>query len=214
MFTKTLALALVAALASAAPTSSGNTAITGPGILMDNQGTKATEYCFFNNIWNGNGVGVPKFDNPDKCITLSPGSSQFIPLEASFKGRVQRGKILPATWVEFQLSSSDDHQAHGDISLEQGMDGCATISSTDGTSPVVGGFTKDLVAIAPAAATTMRQDGQKVIASTAGNWMAGPNQEAVKFLSSQIDSSKAYILGGTGVQDVASKNQALNVTFC
>ncbi|KAJ7909948.1 hypothetical protein B0H13DRAFT_1488971, partial [Mycena leptocephala] len=145
--------------------------------------------------------------------SLKPGETHFVSLPPSFKGRVQRGTFQPATWAEFQLSADNDHGAHGDISLEQGCDGAATIASTDG-SKVEGGFTeRDIVEKAPAAAKHKRQDGVECIASTMGNWMGGPNQAAIEYLNKAVGQKKAYITGGTGTPDIASKNQRLAVTF-
>ena len=133
-------------------------------------------------------------------------------LPSSFKGRVQRGTQLPATWVEFQLDASNDHAAHGDISLEQGCDGAATISSTDG-SKRSNGFTEDILKDAPAAAMTKKGDGSRALASTMGNWMAKANQAAVEYEKKVVGQKRAYITGGTGTDDVASHNQVLAVDF-
>ena len=67
---------------------------------------------------------------------------------------------------------------------------------------------------APAAATTVREsDGQVVLQTTMGNWLSGPNAAAASYISTVIDPSKTYVTGGTGVDDVASSNQAMLVTF-
>jgi hypothetical protein len=114
--------------------------------------------------------------------------------------------------VEFQISASNDNAAHGDVSLEQGCDGAATISSTDGSN-VTGGFTNDVMSGAPEASLQTRPDGSKAIASTMGNWIAGPNEAAIDYLNGAVGQSKAYITGGTGVPDIASKNNVLAVVF-
>jgi len=44
-----------------------------------------------------------------------------------------------------------------------------------------------------------------------GNWMGGPNQKAVEWLRGELGVGKAYITGGTGVPDVASRNRVLAV---
>jgi len=217
MLFKSLSLASLALLASAAPVPQ-NSAITGSGILLKNMGTLSTEYCFFNNIWNGDGTAGPNFDSPETCVTLAPkGGQQFVPLDSSFKGRVQRTKSQPATWVEFQLAASNDGVAHGDVSIEQGCDGPATIQSADGQG-VVGGFTNEIVPLAPKEATTVREsDGQVVLQTTMGNWDVSATdpaaQAAAAFAQSIIDPALTYILGGTGVSDVASNTQAMIVSF-
>ena len=184
----------------------------GPGIDLHNKSGKACNYYFYDNYWNGNGTAGANFDHPLKSVQLASHASKFVPLPASFKGRVQRGILIPATWAEFQLDASNDHAAHGDISLEQGCDGAATIASTDGTNRI-GGFQKDVLTHAPEKALVMRKDGVKVLASTEGNWMAGPNEAAVEWLQKQVGQKKAYIKGGTGTDDVASRNRRLAVTF-
>ena len=66
---------------------------------------------------------------------------------------------------------------------------------------------------APAAAIFKKPDGEKVLASTMGNWMGGPNQAAIEYEKKVVGQEKAYITGGTGVPDVASHNQVLAVDF-
>ena len=184
----------------------------GPGILLTNRSAKEGRYVFYSNYWNGNGTAGANFDHPHVSVAVVSKQTRFVSLPASFKGRVQRGTLQPATWAEFQLSASNDHAAHGDISLEQGCDGAAEIASTDG-SRIKGGLTEDVVPGAPPAAKVKRQDGVMVIASTMGNWMAGPNKPAAEYLEKVVGQRKAYKTGGTGTPDVASRNQCLAVTF-
>jgi len=187
---------------------------SGPGILLTNKSSKQQDYVFYNNFWNGVGTAGANFDHPDKTVSLAPGASQFVSLATTFKGRVQRGTALPSTWAEFQVQASDDGGAHGDISLEQGYDGPATIASTDTSIPIVsGGFTNDAFNGAPQAAFQNKPDGTKALASTMGNWLGGPNQAAITHLNKVVGQSKAYITGGTGVPDIASKNRCLAITF-
>lgn len=185
---------------------------SGPGIELGNKSGKECSYYFYDNYWNGNGTAGANFDHPLKSIKLAPHASTFVPLPASFKGRVQRGTLLPATWAEFQLDASNDHHAHGDISLEQGCDGAATIAATDGKKSV-GGFEEDILKGAPEGACVKRRDGEKVLQTTMGNWMSGPNAQAVEYERRVVGQGKAYITGGTGTPDVASANQRLAVNF-
>jgi hypothetical protein len=158
---------------------------------------------------------LPLRNHPLKNVTLKPSASQFVPLPASFKGRVQRGTQLPATWVEFQLDASNDHGAHGDISLQQGCDGAATIASTDGSNRIngLGADLVDVVAKAPEAAIRKKPNGERAIDTTVGNWNGGPNKAAIDYLNRVVGQQRAYILGGTGVPDVASKNRRLAVVM-
>lgn len=183
-----------------------------PGIQLTNKSKKEETYNFFNNYWNGNGTAGANFDHPEKPTTLKPGASTFVELPESFKGRVQRGKLIPATWVEFQLSASNDGKAWGDISLQQGYDGPAMIRSTDGTNNSIG-FTNDILPGAPQAARQKRSDGKECLASTMGNWMGGPNQAAIDYENKVVGQKKAYIVGGSGTIVVNSKNKRLAVEF-
>ena len=184
----------------------------GPGIILTNHSGKEQAYFFYNNYWNGNGTAGANFDHPLKSAKLASHAKTFVELPENFKGRVQRGTHIPATWVEFQLSASNDHAAHGDISLEQGYDGPAVIRATDGSGRS-NGFEHDILHGAPKAAITKRKDGVEVLASTMGNWMAGPNEAAAEYELKVVGQKKAYIKGGTGTNDVASKNQRLAVDF-
>ncbi|KAK6341555.1 hypothetical protein TWF696_008627 [Orbilia brochopaga] len=182
----------------------------GPGVTLVNKSNKPEDYYFYNNLWNGNGTAGANFDHPLKSVHLKPDDKKFVKLPASFKGRVQRGKDIPCTWVEFQLEASDDHGAHGDISLEQGCDGGAKICSTDG-SGVSNGFDFDVIREAPEAAIRRKPNGEKAIDTTMGNWLTGPNHAAIYYLNKKVGQKKAYITGGSGVPDVASKNRQLLV---
>ena len=142
---------------------------------------------------------------------LSARQTQFIGLPATFKGRVQRGTQIPATWAEFQIEADNDHAAHGDISVEQGNDGGAWIRSTDGRSSAAG-FSGDIQTWAPTKAYQTRSDGVRALASTMGNWLGGPNQAAVDAQQQRI-GSLVYVTGGSGVPDVASNNRRLAVEF-
>lgn len=183
-----------------------------PGIQLTNKSKKEETFQFFNNYWNGNGEAGANFDHPEKPTHLKPGASTFVELPESFKGRVQRGKLIPATWVEFQLSAANDGKAWGNISLQQGYDGPAMIRSTDGTNNSIG-FTNDILPGAPAAAKQKRSDGKECLASTMGNWMGGPNQAAIDYENKVVGQKKAYITGGSGTIVVNSKNKRLAVEF-
>ena len=52
-----------------------------------------------------------------------------------------------------------------------------------------------------------------MLASTVGNWMVGGNEVAVEWERKMVGVERAYIVGGTGVPDVASHNQVLAVDF-
>ena len=183
----------------------------GPGIILTNKSKKKEHYAFYNNLWNGDGKAGANFDHPDPQVTLEAGESKWIGLSEKFKGRVQRGTEIPATWAEFQVAA-DDGKAWGDISLQQGCDGAATIKPTDG-GHTVGGFTEDIVKDAPATACTHKPDGQKALQTTVGNWSSGPNQAAIEWEKKHVGQQKAYIVGGSGTIVVQSSNKCLAVDF-
>lgn len=182
-----------------------------PGIRLT-KSRKEDTYYFFNNYWNGNGTAGANFDHPEKPTTLKPGESKFVELPESFKGRVQRGKAIPATWAEFQVSAANNHKAWGDISLEQGYDGPAMIRAMDG-SGIANGFTHDILPGAPPAAKQKRSDGKECIASTMGNWLGGRNQAAINYEKKVVGQKKAYIEGGEGTDIVISRDKRLAVEF-
>jgi hypothetical protein len=182
-----------------------------PGIVLSDKSKANCTYFFYDNYWNGNGTAGANFDKPLKSVLIAAGKTAFVGLPTSFKGRVQRGKLIPATWVEFQIKAANDGAAHGDVSVEQGNDGPATITSTDG-SHQWGGFTEFINHKKFPGAHVKRADGVDVIASTMGNWMGGPNQAAIDLQKSAI-GARTYVTGGTGVPDVASRNGRFKVDF-
>ncbi|PNS14935.1 hypothetical protein CAC42_2164 [Sphaceloma murrayae] len=160
-----------------AATATPKPAPKGPGIDLTNKSAHAETYFFFDNYWNGNGTAGANFDKTLKAVVVQPGKISFVPLPITFKGRAQRGKLIPATWAEFQMRASDDGKAHGDIGVQQGNDGPVVLRSTDG-SGASNGF--DKVVQAPREALRKGADGKVVIDATVGNWMGGPNRAAIK----------------------------------
>lgn len=182
-----------------------------PGIILSNKSKNSCHYFFYNNYWNGDGTAGANFDKPFTNILLSAGQTQFVSLPTSFKGRVQRGTQIPATWVEFQIEAENDHAAHGDISVQQGNDGGAWIRSTDGRNSAAG-FSGDILSWGRVEAYQTRPDGVRALASTVGNWLGGPNQAAIDAQQQRI-GTVVYVTGGTGIPDVASNNRRLAVEF-
>jgi uncharacterized membrane protein len=183
----------------------------GPGIYLNNNSSNTVTYNFYNNFWNGYATAGANFNNPESPTIIGAGKGVFVSLPSSFHGRVQRGTEQPATWVEFQLRDNNG-EAWGDVSLEQGCDGAATIQNADG-SGIVAGFSNDVIPGAPAVALNKKPDGTKVIASTLGNWASGPNLAAVIYLNSTVGQEKAYITGGTETQLANNPNGQFTVNF-
>lgn len=133
---------------------------------------------------------------------------------------IERVKELGGTWVEFQTQAFNGG-AHGDISLQQGCDGAATISSTcsqnkhcDPIRNVIGGFDWDPFKGASKDAFWPKDNGRKLLDSTEGNWERKmPNLATISHLQKTVGQSNAYIVGGTGTRDIASENGCLAVTF-
>lgn len=181
----------------------------GPGVVLTNKSGAQCNYNFYNNTANGDGWANPEFNNTTASVTLDAGQSQFVALDSSFKGRVQRGTQQPATWVEFQLRA-DDGCAWGNVSLIMGCDGAAVISATDGKG-VSAGFTQDIISGAPDAAKVTRGDGVVVLDTTQGYWAGGPNKAASDHELAVVGQQNAYVLGGSGTTVVRSENNRLAV---
>lgn len=136
----------------------------GVGAFVTNLGKETETFYFFDNYWNGVGTAGANFDNPEYKVELKPEETKHVPLPPTFKGRVQRGTEVPATWVEFQLFDGND-QTWGNISLQKGYDGPVTIHSTDGSGHV-GGFMNDAFEGAPAEAYRYTASGKKALDGT------------------------------------------------
>jgi len=134
---------------------------------------------------------------------------------------IERGKELGGTWAEFQTQADNDKGAHGDISLQQGCDGAATIGSTctEGKpcapeKNVIGGFDWDPFNGAKQDMYWPKENGRKLLDTTEGNWeRKTANQATIKHLQETVGQSNAYIVGGTGTRDIASENNCLSVVF-
>jgi hypothetical protein len=187
---------------------------TETGIDLTNASSQQRTYAFFNNYWNGNGAAGANFDHPDTSVALGPGEHAFVPLPAAFKGRVQRGTEQPATWVEFQLHADDGHgAAWGNVSVEQGCDGPATIAAADGAGTEVGfAGPADIVDRAPEAAVRAKPSGERAVDTTVGNWNPA-NGAAVEYLTKEVGQEKAYILGGTGTRVAMSRNGQFKIVM-
>ena len=140
-----------------------------------------------------------------KKVSVDGGDTRFIPLDSDWDGTVQRGVSLPATWVEMHLLA----EASGDVSLQQGCDGAATLSST--TSSDSEGFTKNInensnipagALFNPATQSTpCYNDGganlnvqcttsaTNVLDTTTGNFWGAANTLSADYIESQLGGS-------------------------
>ena len=208
------------------------------GIKLENKSPKPETFYFFKNDANDYGQGV----SSSLPTLVNPGQIVPVQLPLTWKGHVQRGNLQPATWVEFQIQDSlpidpkwhPCHAAHGDVSLQQGYDGPASFASTDAPGTYYGGqwngITTDILAGAPAGAVFVRSDGAKTMQTTLGNGAHAADQLASNYewnlplspqdaafknplLSEKMLRNATYVRGGTGVPDVGSCNNILQVTF-
>ncbi|KAI3400348.1 hypothetical protein diail_3365 [Diaporthe ilicicola] len=184
-----------------------------PGVDLTNASDKEATYFFCNNVANGDGTadpGIPCTNMVTK-VDVKPSATASVSLGADFKGRIVRATGMPATWVEVQIKA-DDGNAWGDVSLQTGCDGAATVAPTDGGgSSKVGFEDKDIVGGAPDAAKTTR-DGETVIATP---WSVGKilNQDAVDFLKDKVGVKNAYIDNLSGTDVAVSSNNRLAVVM-
>jgi hypothetical protein len=185
----------------------------GTGVLLSNMGDKPTTIKFFENLANGNGWGVPDFNYAKYSASLESGETKYLPLPLTFKGRAQRGMELPATWVEFQLDDGKG-ESWGDVSLQKGYDGAATIHSTDG-SGLIGGFTEDIFEGAPPEAYRMKPSGERALDGTSGFWWGPGNKASEAHFNKLVGTHKAYVIGekGDGTPGVVDFNNCLGITF-
>lgn len=210
-----------------------------PGVDLVNAGSTGQTFVFCNNVANGDGEADPGFTSgsasslsstsstlPSGCqdlvttVSVAPSATASVTLDLDFKGRVARTTDTPATWVEIQISNTAGDCGDwcgwgwGDISLEMGCDGAATIAPADGSSTAPIGFTgpSDLVENAPSQATTTRGDGTKVITAP---WFDGIalSQDAIDYLVEKVGNEAAYINVTSGTEVAASPNNRFLVTF-
>ncbi|KAL9107517.1 MAG: hypothetical protein Q9227_007619 [Pyrenula ochraceoflavens] len=217
-------LSLTGVLAAPTPLPQDDSMVDEPGVWLMNKGKTDKTFYFFDNKSNGCGTASPNFNSPDKTLGLKAGEMQFVPLDISFKGRVQAGPSEApsaddwwnhyriATWVELQLQANPecdgaDGGAHGDVSLQSGCDIPAIVHSTT-SNGASNGFSTSCPGLNDPAATITRPDGSKVVADNT-NGAATAAIDAVSALA-----GKVYAGGMTsGVPDVASSNNRLAIDF-
>ena len=196
---------------------------SGIGVLLTNKG--ATKSFSF---WTNN----PDYSRTKlKDVTIGSGDTKFVSLDNGWAGTVQRGEALPATWVEMNMVGT----AWGDVSLQQGCDGGATLSST--TNGGSQGFTKNInensnvpaaAFFNPATQGSPCYTGQcttkatNVLDTTTGNYWAprAANTASTDYIYSQLGGETAALqkafIGTTDwntTPQVTSSNNCLAVTF-
>ena len=202
----------------------------GVGVLLTNNG--ATQSFSF---WTNN---ADDSRTMLKTVSVDSGDTQFVPLDSGWVGTVQRGISLPATWVEMHMLGL----AWGDVSLQQGCDGAATLSSTTGGTTQ--GFTENINENAdipagalfnPSTQTTpcyndnganlnvqCTTSATNVLDTTAGNFWGSANTASTNYIMGQLGGSnqteamqKAFI--GTAdwntTPQVTTSNNCFAVAF-
>ena len=179
---------------------------TGTGLYITNGGSGSQTFTVFE--------GYLTYHS---SITLAATKSASITLPPKFVGHVQRGSGVPSTWVELNMVVG---AADGDVSLEIGCDGAATVQASGG--PVFG-FTKDIVTNAPAdalynPASNENLGGPKTsfpkVLDEIGTIATGvKNQNTLNYVESVLSQSKEYLWGGTGTGQAVASDNCLLITF-
>lgn len=190
----------------------------GTGLYITNGGSGTQTYTVF-----GGGKTYAIKSQPYHSITLAPGKSAPVTLPANFDGHVQRGNLLPATWVELNMVPG---AADGDVSLEIGCDGAATVQASaisGGGKPPVFGFSKDIISKAPANAffnpanPTGENLGGTLTKSTRVLDATGTdkviNGNTLKYEQSVLSQSQVYLFGGVGTNQAIASDNCILITF-
>ena len=190
----------------------------GTGVYITNGGSGTQSYTVF-----GGGSTYAINSQPYHSVTLAPGISAPVTLPASFNGHVQRGNLLPATWVELNMVSG---AADADVSLEIGCDGAATVQASavsGGGKPPVFGFSKDIISGAPADAffkpanPTGEELGGTLTKSTHVLDATGTdtviNGNTLKYEQSVLSQSEVYLFGGVGTNQAIASDNCILITF-
>ena len=190
----------------------------GTGVYITNGGTGTQTFTVF-----GGGNTFAINSEPFKSVTLARGESKPVTLPANFNGHVQRGNLLPATWVELNMVPG---AADGDVSLESGCDGAVTVQASaiaGGGEPLVFGFSKDIISKAPANAffnpanPTSEILGGTLTKSTRVLDATGTdkvvNAHTLKYEQSVLSQSEVYLFGGVGTDQAIASDNCIVITF-
>ena len=190
----------------------------GTGVYITNSGSSTQTFTVF-----GGGNTFAINSEPFKSITLAHGESKPVTLPANFDGHVQRGNLLPATWVELNMIPG---AADGDVSLEIGCDGAVTVQASaiaGGGQPPVFGFSKDIISNAPdnaffnPANPTGEILGGTLTKSTRVLDATGTdkvvNAHTLKYEQSVLSQSEAYLFGGVRTDQAIASDNCILITF-
>lgn len=214
----TLCLALFVSILPvlSAPARAATNKCGGTGLYITNSGSGSQTFTVFEGAYTIT-------SNPYKSVTLASGKGAPVSLTAGFVGHVQRGNLLPATWVEFNMTVG---AADGDVSLEIGCDGAAQIQASaiaSGDTPPVFGFSKNILKGAPADAyfnpanPTNENLGGKLTKATGILDATGDstviNQHTLTYEQSVLSQSDVYLTGGVGTNQAIASDNCLLITF-
>ena len=186
------------------------------GLYITNSGSGSQTFTVFEGATSINA-------NPYTTISLGSGKSKVVALPIGFDGHVQRGKLLPATWVELNMNPASG-VSDADVSLEIGFDGAVEVQGSGATS--VFGFSQDIRKGAPKDAFFNPADpdpGHPLpgTPTTSTNVLDIPgdttsgiiNQATLTYEQSVLSQSDAYLIGGTGTNQALSSENCILITF-
>ena len=190
----------------------------GTGVYLTNGGSGTQTFTVF-----GGGKTFAINSEPYTSVTLAHGKSAPVKLPPNFDGHVQRGNLLPATWVELNMVPG---AADGDVSLEIGCDGAVTVQASaiaGGAQPPVFGFSKDIISHAPANAFFdpanptgeilggTLTESTRVLDATGTDKVVNAN--TLKYEQSVLSQSEAYLFGGVGTDQAVASDNCILITF-
>lgn len=192
---------------------------TGTGLYITNKGSGPQTFTVFQGRYSIN-------SDPYTSVTIAARSSSPVTLSVGFIGHVQRGTLLPATWVELNMV---DGAADGDVSLEIGCDGAVQVQASPVAGnlnpPVFGFYDPTLFTKAPADAffnpanpthenlggTLTKAHG---VLDATGTIATGViNQATLNYEQSVLAQSAEYLWGGSGTGQAQASNNCLLITF-
>ncbi|KAK4186313.1 hypothetical protein QBC35DRAFT_554401 [Podospora australis] len=160
-------------------------------------------------------------ETPWKYTELEPGNEIFISVCSTFAGHVVRGNPTEnldgkvrhnlGTVVElaWERQANGTNRSWGYISLLEGCDGGAVLTSTDG-SGVTTGFSKNILVGAPFKALSNKTDGSVVLDRTVE---PGANVAALKYELCLLDPLREAFIIQTFRPVVVTENGRWDLTF-
>lgn len=188
----------------------------GTGLYITNKGSGTQTYSVFQGKWSIN-------SDLYTSVRLDATQSTKVTLPPGFIGHVQRGDLLPATWVELNMvpGASD-----GDVTLEIGCDGAATVQASaiaSGLTPPTFGFSKDIITNAPAGAffNPANPTGENLggtLTKASGVLDATGTNVVINGVTKNYEQGilmplEAYTFGGVGTGQAIASDNCLLINF-